>query len=209
MVSGLCYDLAIRRKAVRDMSLVGYIRVSTQEQNTARQEEILRDCSKIFTEKVSGKDTAHRTQLRAMMEYVREGDTVVVESYSRFGRNTRDLLNLIAELEARGVAFVSKKEQVDTSTPSGKLMMNIFASLAQFEREQTLERQAEGIDRAKREGKYKGRKPIQIDKVRFIEEAGKWKDGDQSAIQTMKNLGLKPNTFYRQAKALGLCRVRV
>lgn len=186
------------------MSQIGYIRVSTQEQNTARQEEILRDCDKIFTEKVSGKDTGNRTQLLAMMDYVREGDTVVVESYSRFGRNTRDLLNLIAELEAKGVSFVSKKENVDTSNPYGKLMMNIFASLAEFEREQTLQRQAEGIAIAKTAGKYKGRKPIQIDKVRFTEEVGKWRDKKQTAIQTMKNLGLKPNTFYRQVKMLGL-----
>lgn len=186
------------------MSRIGYIRVSTQDQNTARQDILLQNCDNIFSEKVSGKDTEHRPRLKAMIEYVREGDTVVVESYSRFARNTRDLLNLIAELEAKGVAFISMKEQVDTSTPQGKLMLNIFASLSQFEREQTLQRQADGIAIAKEAGKYKGRKPVQIDESRFTEEVRQWRAGSQTAVQTMKNLGLKPNTFYRKVKALGL-----
>jgi len=185
------------------MATLCYIRVSTKEQNTARQEALLRGCDKMFIEKVSGKDTENRPVLKAMMEYAREGDTVKVESYSRFARSTRDLLNLMAELKAKRVSFISEKEKVDTSTPQGELMMNIFASLAQFEQDQITQRVREGVDAAKAAGKYKGRKPIQIDEVQFDNEVRQWKAGNQTAVQTMKNLGLKPNTFYRRVETLG------
>lgn len=189
---------------------VGYIRVSTQEQNTARQDAMMQDCEKIFTEKISGKNT-ERPQLQAMMQFVREGDTVVVESYSRFSRNTADLLTLVGQLEQKGVGFVSLHEQVDTTTPQGRLVFTIFAGLAQFEREQTLQRQAEGIAAAKaRDAErkaaglaaetYKGRQPIAVDSDRFAAEVAAWKDGKQTARQTMERLGLKPNTFYRRVK---------
>ena len=131
---------------------IGYIRVSTQEQNTARQETDKEQFDKVYIEKASGKNT-DRPQLTAMMDYVRVGDTVVVESYSRIARNTKDLLEIIDRLNKKGVAFISQKEQIDTSTPAGRLMLTIFAGLAQFERECLLERQAEGIAIAKAEGK--------------------------------------------------------
>ena len=182
------------------MARIGYIRVSTQEQNTGRQEAALQDCDKQFIEKVSGKDTEHRPELAAMMEYVREGDTVIVESYSRFARNTKDLLNLVEALEKKGVHFVSLKEQVDTSTPQGRLMLTIFAGLAQFEREQTLQRQREGIELAKAQGKYKGRKRIETNGALFVEQYRKWKDGQQTARAAMEALGMKANTFYRRVK---------
>ncbi len=134
------------------MANIKYIRVSTQEQNTARQEQDLANYDKVFIEKISGKDT-NRPQLQAMLDYVREGDTVTVESYSRLARDTRDLLNIIDVLNKKGVAFVSQKEQIDTSTPAGRFMLSVFASLAQFEREQILARQAEGIAIAQREGR--------------------------------------------------------
>ena len=108
------------------MAVVGYVRVSTQEQNTGRQELALKDCDRLFIEKVSGKDTAHRKQLAAMLDYVREGDTVKVESYSRFARNTKDLLTLIDKLDQKGVHFISIKEQIDTTTPQGRLMLTIL-----------------------------------------------------------------------------------
>ena len=124
------------------MAKIGYIRVSTQEQNTARQELLLESLGveRVYREKISGKDT-DRPQLKQMMDYIREGDTVVVESYSRFARNTRDLLELVEQLEKKGVAFVSQKENVNTETAEGRLMFTIFAGLAQFEREQLLQRQ--------------------------------------------------------------------
>lgn len=182
------------------MARIGYIRVSTAEQNTARQESLLNGCEKVFLEKVSGKDTEHRPQLAQLMAYVRAGDVVVVESYSRFARNTRDLLNLVALLEEKQVSFISLKEQVDTTTPQGKLMMHIFAGLAEYERAQTLQRQAEGIAIAKAAGKYKGRQPIQVDRTAFAEQYAAWKAGKQTARVTMAALNLQPNTFYRRVK---------
>ena len=92
-----------------------------------------------------------------MMDFVRNGDVVVVESFSRFARNTRDLLDLTAALEEKGVRFVSQKEAIDTKGPAGKLMLTIFGALAQFERETILERQAEGIAIAKEKGRMTGR----------------------------------------------------
>ncbi|MPM57849.1 hypothetical protein SDC9_104673 [bioreactor metagenome] len=183
---------------------IGYIRVSTEGQNTARQDELLKDCTTVFTEKVSGKDIENRPELKKMIAYIRKGDTVVVESYSRFARSTRDLLTLVEQLKGKGVAFVSLKENIDTSTPQGELMMTIFAGLAQFERQQILQRQAEGIAIAKKDGKYKGRTPIDVDRDRFIKEYEAVKAKKQTAVQAMENLRLKPNTFYRRIKAYGL-----
>lgn len=180
-------------------SMIKYIRVSTAEQNTARQESDSSDYVKIFIDRVSGKDT-NRPALEEMMRYVREGDTVVVDSYSRFARNTRDLLQMVEHLEHKGVAFVSQKEQIDTSTPQGKLMLTIFAGLAQFEREQLLQRQAEGIAIAKQEGKYKGRKPISVDEAAFKTVYNEWKGGGITAREAMKSLNVKSNTFYRRVK---------
>ncbi len=181
---------------------VAYIRVSTTEQNTARQEQTMKaqNIEKTFIEKISGKDT-NRPQLKAMLDYVREGDTVIVDSYSRLARSTADLLNIVGELDRKGVHFVSLKENVDTSSPSGRLMMTIFAGLAQFERETILERQREGIAIAKAEGKYRGRKPI--DKPSNWDEVIKlWKDGEITARKAQEKLGLKPATFYRMVKEL-------
>lgn len=183
------------------MARIGYIRVSTQEQNTARQEVSLQECDKLYIDKISGKDTENRPQLQAMMDYIREGDTVVVSEYSRFARNTRDLLTLVDRLKQKGVAFVSLKENIDTSTPQGELMMTIFAGLAEFERKQMLQRQAEGIAIAKQEGKYKGRQPIKVDADAFEREYKAWKAGKQTARKTMQNLNLEPNTFYRRVRA--------
>ncbi len=197
------------------MANVGYIRVSTEGQNTARQDSKVREmCDKVFTEKISGKNT-NRPELQKMLEYVREGDTVIVESYSRFSRNTKDLLELVSELEEKGVAFISLKENVDTTTPQGKLIFTVFAGLAQFEREQTLQRQAEGIAEAKREDAalkaagqqakhYKGRKPIEVDSGAFEAECRRWRAGEQTAKETMERLSLKPNTFYRKVKEAGI-----
>lgn len=180
-------------------SKIKYIRVSTAEQNTARQEADSANYDKVFIEKASGKDTK-RPELEKMMEYVREGDTVYVESYSRFARNTKDLLALVDELRKKGVAFASQKENIDTSTSQGNLMFIIFAGLAQFEREQLLQRQAEGIAIAKQEGKYKGRKPISVDETAFNKVYTEWKAKGITAREAMKRLNVKSNTFYRRVK---------
>lgn len=179
---------------------VAYIRVSTGEQNTARQEEAmkLQGVDRIYIEKISGKNT-NRPQLKAMLDFVREEDTVIVESYSRLARSTADLLNIIGELDSKGVSFISLKENIDTTTPQGKLMMTIFAGISQFERECILQRQKEGIEIAKAEGKYKGRKPI--DKPDNWEEVfSSWKRGEITAIEAQNKLGLTHATFYRFVK---------
>lgn len=179
---------------------VAYIRVSTEGQNTARQEEAMKGLGveRCFIEKISGKNT-DRPQLKAMMDFVREGDTLIVESYSRLARSTHDLLDIVEALTKKGVAFVSLKENIDTSTPQGKLMLTIFAGLAQFERECLLQRQAEGIAIAKANGVYKGRKPV--DKPENWEEVIEdWNNGKITAVEAMKKTGLTKATFYRMAK---------
>lgn len=186
------------------MSLIGYARVSTQEQNAARQTEMFaaKRVDKYFLDKLSGKDL-NRPQLRAMLEYVREGDTVIVAEYSRLARSTSDLLDIVRQLTEKNVELVSVKEQFDTKTPEGKLMLTMFAALAEFERDLILQRQSEGIAIAKQNGKYTGRKRIPIDEECFHKECSKWISGRQSASATMIALNMKPNRFYRTAKSLG------
>lgn len=158
------------------MSKIGYIRVSTEHQETARQQEIMcgYQVDRIFSEKISGANKV-RPQLRAMLDYVREGDTLYVESISRLGRSTKDLLNIIDTLTDKGVTLISHKEKIDTNTPAGKFMLTVFAALSQLEREQLKQRQREGIEIAKAQGKYTGRKPIPTDWMRFGQLYGEWR----------------------------------
>ena len=140
---------------------IGYVRVSTVEQNEARQVEGLKkhEIEKWFIEKVSAKDT-NRPQLEDMIEFAREGDTVYIHSLDRLARSTKDLLSIVEELQAKGIELVSNKENIDTSTATGKLMLTMIGAIAEFERANMLERQKEGIAIAKAEGKFKGRKAI-------------------------------------------------
>ena len=180
---------------------VGYVRVSTEEQNTIRQEVLMQELGvdKIFIDKASGRDSA-REGLREMLNFVREDDTVIVESYSRLARSARDLLDIVDTLKSKRVGFVSKKESFDTATPAGRLMMTVFAGLYQFERECMLERQREGIAEAKKAGKYKGRKPIEVDAAKFKKLYTEWKAGKITAVAMQKTLGLTAPTFYRRVK---------
>ena len=150
---------------------IAYVRVSTEEQNEARQVEALEKhgIDKWFIEKISGKNT-NRPKLQEMMEFVREGDTVYIHDFSRLARSTKDLLDLTEQLQAKKVHLVSNKENVDSSTATGKLMLTMIGAIAEFERANTLERQKEGIAIAKRNGKYKGRKKIEVDKDTFNKE---------------------------------------
>ena len=143
---------------------IAYVRVSTVEQNEARQIEALKkyDIEKWFTEKVSAKDT-NRPQLKQMLEFAREGDTVYIHDFSRLARSTKDLLDIVETLQSKGIHLVSNKENTDTSTATGKLMLTMIAAINEFERTNLLERQKEGIAIAKRNGIYKGRKPINPD----------------------------------------------
>ena len=180
---------------------VGYIRVSSEEQNTIRQEVLMQELGveKVFIEKISGKNR-DRKELKAMLDFVREGDTVIAESMSRLSRSALDFLNIANELKEKNVMLVSKKESIDTSTPQGKFMLTVFAALAELERESIRQRQLEGIKEAKKAGKYKGRKEIKVDNKKFIEVYTNWKDNKITAVQAMESLNLKPNTFYRRVK---------
>ena len=178
---------------------VGYVRVSTEEQNTARQEIIMEQLGveKVFIDKMSGKNT-DRPQLQEMMGFVREGDAVVVESISRLARSTIDLLNIVNNLNKKKVDFISQKESIDTKTPQGEFMLTIFAAMAKLERDQILQRQKEGIAAAKAAGKYKGRKPIEIDKDFLKTVHTQWYKNEITTAHAVKLLGLSRNTFYRR-----------
>ena len=170
---------------------IGYIRISTTDQNTARQQ--------VFVDRMSGK-SMDRPELKRMLSFVRAGDTVIVESISRFARNTRDLLELIEQLTAKGVEFVSRKEAIDTTTPSGKFMLTVFGAVAELEREYILQRQREGIAIAKDNGVYKGRKPIRHPE--FAAVATEWQRGSITAVEAMRRLNMKSSTFYRKVREL-------
>ena len=184
------------------MSKVGYIRVSAIDQNTERQEVALKELKvdKIFTEKLSGKNT-NRPELHRMLDYVREGDTLYIESISRLARSTKDLLSLVQVLQEKGVDLVSLKENIDTTTPQGRFILTIFGALSELERENILQRQREGIEIAKQNGKVLGRpiieSPKDWDKIITL-----WKRGEITAVESMKRLNLTKATFYRRVKQL-------
>ena len=183
------------------MSKVGYIRVSSIDQNTDRQEVALKELKvdKIFAEKLSGKNT-NRPELHRMLDYVREGDTLYIESISRLARSTRDLLSLVKILQEKGVDLVSLKENIDTTTPQGRFILTIFAALSELERENILQRQREGIEIAKQNGKVLGRPVIESpkdwDKVITL-----WNRGEITAREAMKRLNMNRGTFYRRLQS--------
>ncbi len=146
-----------------DFMKLGYVRVSTVEQNEQRQIEALEKygIEKWYIEKISGKNL-DRPRLQEMLDFAREGDTVYVLDWSRVSRSTKDLLALVDMLREKGVHLVSCKENFDTSAPTGRLMMTIMAAIYEFERINMLERQKEGIEIAKRDGRYKGRKRAKL-----------------------------------------------
>ena len=179
---------------------IAYIRVSTVDQNVARQEEALKKykIDKTFLEKVSAKDT-NRNELRNMLDFCREGDTIYVLDFSRLARSTKDLLEIVELLNNNKVNLVSVKENLDTSTATGKLMLTMIAAINEFERANLLERQREGIAIAKREGKYKGRKKI-TKPSNWEEVYTKWKSRELTGAKAMELLNLKRNTFYTLIK---------
>lgn len=183
------------------MSKIGYARCSTADQNPARQEQILKEagCEKIFLDMLSGKDR-NRPELKKMLDYVREDDVLYVESISRLARSTRDLLTIVDELTEKGVHFVSQKESIDTTTPQGKFMLTVFAAMAELEREQIKQRQAEGIAIAKAQGKYKGRQPKQYDHYLFEQLYKEWKAGEITQKYMCKKLGMAQRTLYKYIK---------
>lgn len=179
---------------------IAYIRVSTLEQNTESQFEILKQykIDKYFEEKISAKNT-NRPKLMEMLDYVRNGDTVYVKDFSRLARSTKDLLEILEKLENKGVKLVSNKENLDTSTPAGKLMVTMLGAIYEFERANLLERQKDGIAVAKREGKYKGRKKISKP-TNWQEVYSDWSCRKITAKKACELLKLKTNTFYNFVK---------
>lgn len=175
---------------------VAYIRVSTIEQNTARQEEAMKGMGieKTFIEKASAKDT-NRPQLLSMIDFIREGDVVYVESFSRLARSTEDLLNIVKSIQEKGATIISLKEKFDLSTPTGKLMLTMMGAISTFEREVMLERQREGIAIAKAEGKYKGRRKIEIT-PEFVEAYKKYMNRELTVTDAIKELGIKSRTTW-------------
>ena len=178
---------------------IGYIRISTTDQNTARQEVLMQELGveQVYIDRMSGK-SLDRPELKRMMNFVREGDTVIVESISRFARNTRDLLELVKQLKNKQVEFVSRKEAIDTTTPTGKFMLTVFGAVAELEREYILQRQKEGIAIAKENGVYKGRKPIEHPAFHTVVRL--WREDKITAVEAMRRLNMSPSTFYRKAK---------
>ena len=180
-----------------------YCRVSTEQQNEERQikaaHDLCIDDEYIFIDKQSGKD-ADRKELKRLLQFCRKGDTVYCESISRIARNTKDLLQIIEHLNEKQVEFVSLKENIDTTTPQGKFMLTVFGACAELERECILQRQAEGIEIAKAEGKYKGRKPKDIDKAEFKKICAEWRQGSRTAVSIQKKFDISAQTFYRWVK---------
>jgi len=176
---------------------IAYIRVSTIDQNEERQIQAMEkeNIKKYFIEKVSAKDTK-RPKLLEMLEFARENDVVFIQDFSRLARSTQDLLNIVKELDEKGVKLKSLKENLDTDTSTGKLMLTMIGAINEFERANMLERQREGIAIAKAKGAYKGRKEIEKPD-NWAEVYHRWKNRGLTAGKAMELLGLKRNTFYK------------
>lgn len=181
--------------------IVGYVRVSAADQNEARQLEAIGDVDRLFSEKVSGKNVDDRAQLKEMLAYVREGDTVRVKSPDRLARSTTDLLSLVEQLRQKGVAveFVDNPA-LNTDTPQGEFMLTILAAVAQLERATIRERQAEGIAIAKRNGVYDRApklSPEQIEAARQRASSGVPK------ARVARDLGVSRQTLYAALSGTG------
>jgi DNA invertase Pin-like site-specific DNA recombinase len=181
------------------MAKYAYVRVSSLDQNEDRQIDLMNALKipqeNIYTEKLSGKNT-QRPQLQALLAAVQPGDSVTVESISRFARNTRDLLELVEQLAVKSVEFASLKEHIDTTTPTGKFMLTIFGAVAELERGYTLQRQAEGIRAAKSRGKHLGR-PIKHAPKGFGELVKRWERKEIPLSKVLAECGgICEATFY-------------
>ena len=174
---------------------IAYVRVSSIDQNEERQRQALEkyNIERWYTEKVTAKDT-NRVQLQAMLEFIREGDTLYIHDLSRLARNTVDLLQIIEFLNKKNVQIVSNKENIDSGTATGKLMLTMIGAINQFERENLKELQLEGIEIAKRCGKYKGRKKIEIDIDEYYK---KYKNREISKSQIARELKIHRATLNR------------
>ena len=177
---------------------VGYVRVSSVEQNTGRQLEGI-EVDRIFVDRASGKNT-DRPKFQEMLNYVREGDRVIVHSMDRFARSLKDLVTEVDKLVKRGIAIQFVKENITftaESTPMDNLMLQMMGAFAQFEREIILERQKEGIKLASAQGKYKGRvHKLKPDQAEALRQA--WKEGKYPSKMALgKAFGISRQAVYR------------
>ena len=183
-------------KGARKMSeTVAYARVSTREQNLDAQLDQLEKVgvAQIFKEKLSGVDT-ERPELKKMLDYVRSGDTVVATKIDRIARSVKHLLEIVDTLKAKGVHLNILNLGLDTNTPNGKMMLTVIGAIAEFERELMLERQKEGIEKAKQKGKYKGRKPTARAKAKQVM---KMLDNGYKKTQIAEELNIGLASVYR------------
>lgn len=181
-------------------AIIGYARTSTIEQQAGfeaqRRELTAAGCAKIFEEQVSS--VGDRPQLRACLDYLRDGDTLIVTKLDRLARDTRHLLEMVEALTVKGVTLRILSMNIDTGTATGKLMLTMLGGIAEFEREMMLERQREGIAKAKAEGKYKGRKPVAMSQTETIQKLAS--DGLTKAAIAQR-LGISERSVYRGMKA--------
>lgn len=173
---------------------VGYARVSTTDQSLAVQEQELSDCERIFSDQATGTNT-NRPGLQQLMEFVRDGDTVVVSRLDRFARSLSDLFQLLDRLQSKGVAFQCVHQSIDTSSSTGKLTLAILGAVAEFENDIRRERQRAGIERARGAGAYKGRKAV-IDPERVRQ----MRDDGLGPAAIAKVLGCHRQSVYRLLK---------
>lgn len=183
------------------MAKIKYIRVSTTHQNTDRQEQNAAEFDKVFIDKASGKDT-ERPEFRKMIDYIREGDVVYFESFSRISRSLKDLLEILELFEAKGVAFVSEKEKVSTEGACGRLVVHILGAISAYEREINAERREYGYRKALEE-KRVGRPSKAISSM-FEKTVHAWRSGKITATEAMNRLNMPRTSFYRAVKEYGL-----
>lgn len=179
-----------------DNYIYGYARVSTQQQDLSRQLDLLNkyNCIEILTEKMSGTKT-NRPELMRLKDKVRQGDTIIIESFSRLGRSTRDLIDLVDYFKNKGVKLISSKENFDTNTPQGNLMLTVFEAFSQFERDIIVQRTKEGLESARARGRKGGRPKV---KERNIEKALKLYNSKEYSISEIVSMsGISQATLYR------------
>jgi DNA invertase Pin-like site-specific DNA recombinase len=185
---------------MENMMKIGYARVSTQEQNLEMQLDALKEhgCDKIFSEKASGGNTS-RPELDRMLEQLRRGDTIVIWKLDRLGRSLKHLIELVSAFDSQGIGLVSLKENIDTTTATGKLVFNIFAALAEFERDIIRERTIAGLVSAKARGKTGGRKKALNDmQVKMLTQMAS--DKTLSVADICTQLGISKASYYNYLK---------
>lgn len=176
--------------------IFGYARVSTQEQNLDRQIDLLQNqgCDEILKEKMSG-TIENRPELNKLLDKIRSGDTVVVESFSRLGRSTKNLIEIVDFLKSKSVDLISLKENFDTSTAQGRLMLTVFQAFSQFERDLIAERTREGLTAARSRGRTGGRKPLN---TKVIDKAMRMYHAKTFSIEEIiKTCNISKSTLYR------------